>query len=142
MKSLKDLLSNTFQTTWKTKLLTEWPIIMGNLKDQVTLEKIYDDNLVLGVKDTSWLQELYMLSPVLIKSINAHLEKPYIKTIRLKQSTTSKKKESLTKPVSLNYPKKPLVLNAKENKALATIKDSNLQNVIKTFLHRCQQEKI
>ncbi len=142
MKSLKDLLSNTFQATWKTKLLTEWPTIMGNLKDQVTLEKIYDDNLVLGVRDTSWLHELYMLSPVLIKSINAHLEKPYIKTIRLKQSTATKKKELIPEPAPVSHASKPLLLHTKDHKALASIKDDSLKNVIKTFLHRCQQEKV
>lgn len=141
MKMLKDLLTNTFQATWKTKLLTEWPSIMGNLADKVTIEKIYDDNLVLGVHDTSWLQELYMLSPVLIKTINEHLEKPYIKTVRLKHATTPKKQASSLPPVPLYTPPQPTLLTAKEKYVLQTVKDTELQKVFQTFLYRCRQEK-
>lgn len=142
MKMLKDLLSRTFQATWKTKLLTEWPEIMGNLADKVTIEKIYDDNLVLGVHDTSWLHELYMLSPVLIKTINSYLEKPYIKSVRLKHATTPKKQSPTLTPLVVSQTPQPVLLTPKEHKALHIIKDTELQEVLKTFLYRCRQEKL
>lgn len=141
MKMLKDLLSKTFQATWKTKLLTDWSTIMGDLATKVTIEKIYDDNLVLGVHDIHWLQELYMLSPVLIKTINAHLEKPYIKSVRLKQATVTKKQPSSLPEQKVYEAPKAVILTGKERAALTCIKDNELQHVLKTFLYRCRQEK-
>ena len=141
MITLKDLLNRAFRATWKTKLLTDWPTIMGNLADKVTVEKIYDDSLVLGVDDTSWLHELYMLSPVLIKTINAHLEKPYIKTVKLKHSTKIKKQSPTLPAAPVYQTPQPVALTPQEKKALTVIKDNELQNVLQTFLYRCRQEK-
>ncbi len=139
MKLLKNLLSHAFQATWKTRLLTEWPTIMGNLADMVTVEKMYDDTLVLGVHDSNWLHELYMLSPVLIKTINSHLEKPYIKTVRLKHASTVKKQPPAAKPIVLYCPPAPAVLTASEKKALDTIQDTELQKAFHQFLSRCRK---
>lgn len=139
MKLLKNLLSHAFQATWKTRLLTDWPTIMGNLADMVTIEKMYDDSLVLGVHDSSWLHELYMLSPVLIKTINAHLEKPYIKTVRLKHASTIKKQPAAPKPIPLYIAPSPAVLTSTEKKALDTLKDTELQKAFHQFLSRCRK---
>lgn len=139
MKLLKNLLSHAFQATWKTRLLTDWPTIMGNLADMVTVEKMYDDTLVLGVHDSSWLHELYMLSPVIIKTINAHLEKPYIKTVRLKHASTIKKQAPTAKPIVMYSPPPPAVLTITEQRALETIKDSELKHAFHQFLSRCRK---
>lgn len=140
MKLLKNFLAHAFQATWKTKLLTEWPTIMGNLADKVTVEKIYDDTLILGVHDSNWLHELYMLSPVLIKTINNHLEKPYIKTVRLKHASTVKKQPVTSKPIVPYQMPKPVTLSATEKRALETVGDDELQKAFHSFLSRCRQD--
>jgi len=139
MKLLKNLLSRAFQATWKTRLLTEWPTIMGNLADKVTVEKMYDDTLVLGVHDSNWLHELYMLSPVLIKTINTHLEKPYIKSVRLKHARTVKKITQTTKVLPVYAAPPPATLTNSEKKALENVKDEELKTAFCTFLSRCRQ---
>ncbi len=139
---LNDLLKSAFQKNWKTKLLTDWPMIMGNLTSRVSIEKIYDTSLVLGVNDTSWLQELYLLTPVIIKTINAHLEKPYITSLRFQQGKTVKKiKPTVAKPVSEKM-KPPIPLTPQEKNALTSIKDPELKQVAQTFLHRCLEEPL
>lgn len=140
MKLLKNFLSHAFQATWKTKLLTDWPTIMGNLADKVTVEKIYDDTLILGVHDSNWLHELYMLSPVLIKTINSYLEKPYLKTVRLKHASTVKKQPVADKPIVAYQAPQPVTLSHSERKALDTVHDHELKNAFHTFLSRCRQE--
>lgn len=141
MEPLKDLLSKTFQATWKIKLLTDWPHIMGNLADKVSLEKIYDDTLILGVNNGSWLQELYLLSSTLIKMINEHLETPRIKILRFKQSSKQSKKELIYQVSPILAPKKKYILKLKEQKALESINDIELKNALHSFLERCQKDK-
>ena len=140
MKLIKNFLSHAFEATWKTKLLTDWPTIMGNLADKVTVEKMYDDSLVLGVHDSNWLHELYMLSPVLIKTINSHLEKPYIKTVRLKHASTIKKQPIANKPIILYQAPPPVTLTFSEKKALDTVNDHELKQAFHIFLSRCRQD--
>ncbi len=140
MKLIKNFLSHAFEATWKTKLLTDWPIIMGNLADKVTVEKMYDDSLVLGVHDSNWLHELYMLSPVLIKTINSYLEKPYIKTIRLKHASTIKKLPVANKAIILYQAPPPATLTSSEKKALDTVHDHELKQAFHIFLSRCRKD--
>ena len=67
---LKDLL-RTFiapEKNWKTELLHKWTDIIGSLNSKVYIEKIYDDTLILGVFHSCWMQELSLLSPLLIKT--------------------------------------------------------------------------
>lgn len=141
MEPLKNLLSKTFQATWKIKLLNEWPQIMGNLADKVSIEKMYDDNLILGVNNNCLLQELYLLSPVLIKTINEHLEIPRIKTVRFKHSTKQEKKSHVPVITPLAIVKPSYVLRSKEVQALQSIHDVDLKNALHSFLNRCQQGK-
>lgn len=136
---LKPFIQN--QADWKVKIFNSWQEIMGKLANHATIEKIYQDTIVLGVYDSCWLQELYLLSPTILQTINNHLEKPYLKQIRFKQTTKKqpkavnlphKKVESLTQSIALSdY----------EKQALARIKDDSLKHVLESFLIRCYREK-
>lgn len=141
IKQINTLLTSFLpKETWKSTLLEEWTIIMGDLSGRVTLEKIYNDTLVIGVRDAAWLQELYMLSPVIIENINAHLDQPRIKQLRFKQVvkknrphvTVAKKKEEA----------RPIILNPQEEKTLQTINDEELRHALKNFLIRCYRERV
>jgi len=83
---LKELLHTLIhpEKNWKTNLLYQWHDIIGSLHSKVRIEKIYDDTLILGVFHSCWMQELYLLSPLLIKTINEKLDQPHIKQIRFK----------------------------------------------------------
>jgi len=142
MKAIKPLINTLFgqQENWKVQLLQHWPTIIGSLNAKVVLEKIEQDCLVLGVTDACWLQELYMLSPVLRQAINKKLDVPRIKTLRFKR-VGNKKKGTRTQQQPLRaalHSEGPL--SKKEEQALAHIKDPELQSAIKKFLFRCQQE--
>ena len=118
---------------WKVTLLKEWPTIIGTLKDKVILEKIDEDSVVLGVVHPAWIQELSLLKPIILQAINDQLENPYIKTIRIKTSSSPKK--YVSKISSMVY--KPLethTLSLKEKRALEGIKDSELKDAMKLFL--------
>lgn len=141
-KEIKNLLPLIFTQSinWKFDLLNNWQTIFGPLSSKVFLEKIHEDTLILGVQDSCWLQELYLLSGMLLKTINQTLDQPRIKHLRFKtigikkekQRTSTLKKEPCVKPVTLsNY----------EKKVLEDIKDPELQNALKSFLVRCYQEK-
>lgn len=139
-KSLKSVLSSSFAlstNSWKSKLLTEWPTIVGNLQDKMILEKIHGDTVVIGVYEASWLQELYMLSTVLIKTINSHLDKPYIKKIRFKHATKNIQKAAYPQKQA-PLERKKVTLNALESRALLKIKDVEMQEALHSFLSRCK----
>ncbi len=138
---VKTVLQQLIRTehNWKLELLKKWPIIMGSMHDKVTVEKITDDMIVLGVYDSCWLQELYLLSDLLLTTINKNLENHHIKTIRFKQAGIKQKKNSTT--VTEPRIEQPITLRSHEEQALARITDPVLATALKNFLVRCYQEK-
>lgn len=138
---VKTLLQNLIRTekSWKLQLLEKWPIIMGSLHDKVTIEKLTDDMIVLGVYDSCWLQEMYLLSDLLLTTINKNLENHHIKTIRFKQAGIKQKKNSIATPMSVF--EQPVALRSHEEQALARITDPVLASALKNFLVRCYREK-
>lgn len=98
-KEIKNVLSLILanHANWKIHLLNNWSTILGPLSSKVYLEKIQEDTLILGVQDSCWLQELYLLSGMLIKTINQTLDQPRIKHLRFK-TIGIKKKNNETKP--------------------------------------------
>lgn len=139
-KSLKTLLDNSFTgpQSWKTKLLSDWPEIVGNLHDKMCLEKVYDDTLVIGVYNTSWLQELYMLSSVIVKTVNQNLEQPYIKKIRFKHTSRKKTVKTTIKKEQPIAAREKVQLNSYETQALLKIKDEEMRTALHLFLSRCK----
>jgi len=141
MKPIGDFLPSvmTGPEAWKMQLLRAWPTVLGDLTPLVSLEKIDNDTLILGIQDSCWLQELYMLSPLILKMINKNLDQPRIKTLRFKMRGA--KKATVEKKIPT--PKAPVAarpLSARERNALETIQDGQLKEVLKGFLIRCQQE--
>ncbi len=125
--------------SWKHQLLQNWHTIFGNLSTKITLEKIYDNTLVLGVLDSCWMQELYLLSPLLLNKINENLDQPYIKQVRFKQTGIKKENKKLTMQRTA-ISKKQFSLSPIEERALKKINDPQLRNALKAFRIRCQQE--
>ncbi len=141
-KPLHALLSSIInqQNNWKFQLLQEWDAILGNLSSFVQLEKIEKDTLILGVSDSCWLQELYLLSPLLLKTINEKLADAPIKQLRFKLSGIKKKR------THHHQPKKEIAavrieLAPPEKKALERIDDPELRRALEQFLIRCYREK-
>ena len=140
-----DLIARFFQEdSWKVQLLSQWPSIVGDLSSKMRIEEIKNDTLIIGVFNASWLQELYMLSSVIKKTINQNLEKPYIQHIRFKSASTFYKKDiAPIKKISQSSNEYPLiVLSDPEEKALSSIKDKELQQVLHSFLTRCHYQRI
>lgn len=139
---IKNILRSVLKTgnSWKIDLLHNWPEIIGDLGSKVQLEKINGTTLVLSVADACWLQELYLLSPILLKAINEKLDHPRIKHLRFKQAGTKK----VTRTQQAHTRKKQLknvTLSQRERAALAKINDPQLSSALKRFLVRCYQEK-
>lgn len=130
----------SIKNNWKIDLLKHWPDIIGKLKVRVTLEKIEEDSIILGVADACWLQELYMLSPLLCSLINKKLDNPRIKRIRFKKVAVAPlKKKKLTYINTIVPERKKSLLSAKEQKALTQINDLELQEALKNFHSRLTQ---
>ncbi len=139
IKSLLDsLLSN--QNDWKIQLLNNWPKIMGNLSSKVSIEKINDDTLILAVVDSCWLQELYLMSTMLLKRINEKLDQPRIKQLRFKTAGRVQTKNKSAATIPTQKQRTPRALTSNEEHALDAIKDEELQQALKDFLNRCDQE--
>ncbi len=121
---------------WRLELLRNWPAIVGDLHTQVTLEKIKGDTLVLGVPDASWLHELYLLSNVVIETINRHLDSDRIKHVRFKQVGRSKKSPT-PRTTYQQAARRQRTLTTREETALGRVDDQGLQTALKDFLMRC-----
>ncbi len=137
-KHISNLLPTAFpETNWKVKLLVNWPTIMKNLQDKVHLERIEEHSLILGVYHSSWMQELYVLSPILIEKINEQLDSPRIKQLRFKM--VSKRKKTNTQVAQKRQtPSIALQLTPDEQQALKKITDTELKSALTHFLHRCR----
>lgn len=138
---LKDIINTVLgaNTSWQLKLLSQWNTIVGTMQTNVQLLRIQEDTLVLGVPDACWMQELYLLSPLLIKTINSHLDQPRIKQIRFKAVGITKPKKEIVYEKQQEVPKNiPLVLNQREKEVLAAIGDQELRNSLQRLLQRCK----
>ena len=87
------------------------------------------------------MQELYLLAPLLIKTINEKLDQPYIKEIRFKHIGVKKRKKKYKIAPTVIKKKKKIVLTQEDECALAKITDPALQEALKAFRIRCYQEK-
>jgi hypothetical protein len=139
-KEIKTLVSNflNINSNWQIHLISNWDIIIGKLKDNATLEKIDRDTLIISVTNSSWLQELYLLSNILIKKINNKLPYPYVKRLRFKlceKKTFKTRKKIENKIITLKNTK----LTKREEIALEKITDQELSLELKKFLIKCKE---
>jgi hypothetical protein len=123
---------------WKVSLLINWPNIVGTLHERMTLEKIEEDILIIGVYDSCWMQELYLLSSMLLATINQKLDQPRIKQLRFKKASIKRTQDTIKQCASVQEAKK-IIISPSEEKALITIEDPGLQAVLKGYLIRCYQ---
>jgi len=114
---------------------------MGKLANHVTIEKIYPDTIILGVYDSCWLQELYLLSATLLQTINQNLDQPRIKQLRFKQTTRKKKAPTQQIDTMPKFTTTDVSMSQSEQVALSRITDESMRAVLKSFLIRCHRER-
>ncbi len=141
---IKTLLGSFLQPNnqkWKVDLLQNWPQIMGSLARNVTIIKIYQNTIILGTYDSCWLQELYLLSPMILETINQNLDRPRIKQVRFKQIGRPQIEQAKPAEYKNETQKKPVSLTSKEQETLQKISDPRLRATLKSFLIRCHRER-
>ena len=139
-QALNSILSSS--DNWKFKLVTRWPTIIGPLATRMYIEKIERDIIMVGVCDAAWLQELYLLSDVLLRKINQSLPAPYLKKIIFKHAHVPQEKTRTRVTPKKNCAKTPSStrpLSTQEQAAIAGIHDQELSLALQQFLIRCQQ---
>ena len=151
MENVKNILDsllqpNKKQADWKIELIKNWPTIIGSLHEKISLQKIHVNSVVLGVYDSSWMQELYLLSRLILKKINDHLDRPRIETLRFQciesSATQTACKKKITADILKNKPikyKKEFALKSHELAALQKINDPELSLALQKFLQKCQE---
>lgn len=135
---IKEIVPALFQQKqgWHTVLLAHWEEIVGSLKTRVRLEKIQDDTLIIGVYESHWMQELYLLSHLLIDTINQFLGESRIKKLHFKLVEERKR---TPKKIAAFVPKEKaeVVLTHAQKRALETIVDGQLKDALIQFWSRC-----
>lgn len=141
--ALNALLTQVFahSTDWRFKLLKNWPQIVGHLHTKMRIEKMSEDTIFLGVYDSSWMAELYALSRLLLKKINEALDQPRFVHVRFKLASVKQRSKIYKSKYSVNIARKPVLLNEKQRKALAVIKDPQLKEALTNFLARCEEQR-
>ncbi|MCK4517980.1 DUF721 domain-containing protein [Candidatus Babeliales bacterium] len=136
---------------WKVKLLGKWESIIGNLAPKVRIEKINRSSLVLGVCHPTWAQELYSMTNMLKKKINATLQEEKIKTIHFKIvqfKTEQQLKVENRSPQFLSQTTKSRgqqehCLNIMQHSHLQeSVPNEELRHVLKRFYFRCKNTKL
>jgi hypothetical protein len=132
------LQENNVQHYWKFLLMNKWDEIMGGLASKVTIQKMDESCIVLGVNDSSWMQELHLLSELIKEKINQTLGSSKIQTIKFRYASATKKPmQKKQKPISLTHQDR--ALTAYELQALEKINDQELAQALIGFLQRCHQ---
>ena len=136
--SIADLIPKVLnkQDDWRITLARRWHEVVGDLETRIRLEKIFDDTLVIGVYESHWMQELYLLSSVLRDSINDFIGEERIRHLRFKLVEDKKRTKRKPPPKKVKRPKN-VVLSPAQKKALADITDDELRKALTQFWGRC-----
>jgi len=124
---------------WHYTLVSHWHTIMGNLSTKAIIDRIEGNIVTLGVYDACWLQELYLLAPILRDRLNQMLDQPYIKELRFKRTGKKRKSRLLIKTSAPTPLSAPIILTNSEQHALKKIDDPVLKEVLIAFRSRCQR---
>lgn len=137
--SLGALVSGMLPKThdWQTTLLHEWKTIVGDLHQHMCLKKITGSTAIIGVYDSHWLHELYMLGPTIIETMNTHLGAQHITQVRfvLGSRPIEKTNEKNQKEAVLAESRP---MGARHRTALEHIKDKQLQNALQKLFNKCR----
>lgn len=131
MKDLKSVLSNfnfDVKVKWHLELNQRFPEIFAQLTKHTKINKIYNDTLILEVYETSWLQELYMLSNIILKRLRVDF--PQINKIKFIRSRRKFKKKLENKLIKN-------IISNKEIKAVEKIKDKDLAKSLLSYYQIC-----
>lgn len=138
MISLAEVLSSTLpqSSDWQTNLARNWQCAVGDLASRMRLERVKDKLLIVGVYDSHWISELFMLAPRIIEKINNFLGAPYVTQIRF---VIANPKQKISKKQASNgevlRPRAPM--NARQEQVLASIKDGQLHDALEKFFYAC-----
>jgi hypothetical protein len=121
---------------WRLDLARRWDSVVGSLQTKIRLEKTYDDTAVIGVYESYWMQELYLLSAELCDSINDVIGQKKIKQIRFQ--LVEARERPPAKPLPKPYvPPKVVPLTESQKRALTKIQDPYLKQAMTEFWMRC-----
>ena len=114
MNSIKAILNSFLNThgDWRMELVRNWRTIVGDLSSKMSLEKVINRTIIIGVYDSHWMHEFYMLSDVILQKINEKLGGNFVKNIRFviaKQKIAKSPKASGKKNISSTKIKKSLL---------------------------------
>lgn len=141
VKALHELVASCLPIeNWRITLIKEWPTIFGPLSSRVSIEAITDATLVLGVSDACLLQELYLLSPLIVSTIQKSIGNNFIKQVRLKRTEIV----SYQKPIKKMHNAriiKTVSLTRTELHALECVRDVELKEALRSYGIRCHQER-
>jgi len=139
---LKELIADLLnvQGDWHVSILENWDKIVGYLSKYTYVCSIKNDTIFLGVFESVWMQELFLMSDNLIDSINDFLGSKKIKHVRLKLMPKRAARKIKEKAAPL-FCKSPIVLQLTDTQELAlkTVKDEELRKSLVTFLERSLQ---
>lgn len=143
--SLHDLLTGFFQKqkSWKITLLSQFQEIVGtDLKEHVSILKINETSITIGVSNSCLLQELRMLTPILLNKLNQSLDISRLTSIQFKLRGLNQTGGILMH--SNNNQEYSSVhattLTENDRKALSIIKDQELAQALENFRKRCHRE--
>lgn len=132
---ISSLVNNLFSRydDWRFTLIKSWPSIFGPLSQYTRLEKVDGSTLIIGVYDPHWMQELHLLSPTLIASVNNHLQKQVITNVKFRLAQRKVHTAPLIKKVHHEEIKTSQILvrlTAHQQQALTDIKDPELKKAL------------
>ncbi len=131
------LVQNLFSrfNDWRFTLIKSWPSIFGPLSQYTRLERIDGSILIIGVYDPHWMQELHLLAPTLIASVNDHLQKQVITGVKFKLAQRKVHTPITIKKNTEHQQHTPtsLRLTAHQQQALMDVKDPELKSALLTY---------
>lgn len=119
---------------WQTRLAREWPSAVGQLATRMRLEQIKGELLIIGVYDSHWIAELFMLAPGIISEINNFLGETRVHQLRFVLTTNSNKTHTKKCPDGPTI-RKRATMSARHEQILATIKDRQLHDALEKFFY-------
>ena len=138
--SLHDLVATIVgedQDDWRKRLMKEWPTIVGNLHQRMRLERVMNETAVIGVYEIHWMQELYMISDMIVSTINQKLGGVYVHKIRFVVADKAHERKEKKRAV-LAAACRQKSLAAPQKAALTKIQDQKLKEALSQLWSQCQ----
>ncbi len=133
-------------TDWRMKIIMQWHELVGPIARYALVEKIDGDTLVIAVASSVWMQELYAMSPILLKRVNQLAGGCYVARVRFKHQQPSPLCKQIVnqqkingRAYGVNLPVKQRGLTSGESVALKKVADRELSQALECFLMRCHQ---